>query len=200
MTTRPPVSPVSGRAHRIAAWTSRVLIACLVASALPTTAWAQTEPEAHVATADLRGATDWRVATGLLTEFGAPAPASAPAPAVASDLPRRVTPDLRVPLSERTSLAWPVLQVSFGALQVLDTVSTLRGVNAGLREVNPLLAGLAHHPAAYVAVKAGAATATLWLMRDKARKNRIAAIVTMAAINSGYAFVVAQNVRQLRQR
>jgi hypothetical protein len=87
------------------------------------------------------------------------------------------------------------LQVGFGALQVLDVTTTMRALGRGHEEANPLMRGVAGHSLALTSVKAGAAVSTLLLANRVARKNRAAAIVMMAAVNSAYAVVVANNVR-----
>lgn len=96
-------------------------------------------------------------------------------------------------------LALRTLEVSFAALQALDVVSTLKAVDQGLVERNPLMRGLVSRPAAFVAVKAGATVTTLWLVRRVARQNRVAAFITLAAIDSGYALLVSRNLQALRR-
>lgn len=98
-------------------------------------------------------------------------------------------------VAARPSTTLTALHVSFGALQIMDVLSTVRGINAGLKESHPLMRGLAGHPAAMVAIKVGAGATTILLTRRVARKNRVAALITMAAVNSAYAVVVAQNLR-----
>jgi hypothetical protein len=85
------------------------------------------------------------------------------------------------------------LYVSFVALQALDAHSTLRALNAGAAEANPLMSGLAGKPAALLVVKAGLAASTIYLV-DKVRlRSRTAAIVLMTALNSAYLTIVAHN-------
>jgi hypothetical protein len=86
------------------------------------------------------------------------------------------------------------LQISFAALQALDVYSTVRGVNHGMSEANPLMRGLARHPAAMATVKAGAAASTILLVRHVAKKNRIAGIAVMAAMNTALSVVVVRNL------
>ena len=87
------------------------------------------------------------------------------------------------------------LYVTFASLQMLDAHSTLRAVNAGAVEQNPLMRGFADRPVALVAVKAGVAASTI-VLADKMRgHSRVGAIVMMAALNSTYAIVVAHNYR-----
>jgi hypothetical protein len=52
------------------------------------------------------------------------------------------------------------------------------------------------HPAAGLAVKAGATAATVYLTERLWRKNRVASIAVMAALNGAYAAIVAHNYRQ----
>ena len=85
--------------------------------------------------------------------------------------------------------------VSFGVLQALDVHSTMRALNNGAVEANPLMKGVAHQPAAFMAVKAGAGATTIWLSHRLAKKNKVAAMLLMAGVNSAYAMVVAHNYR-----
>jgi Domain of unknown function (DUF5658) len=87
------------------------------------------------------------------------------------------------------------LYVSFATLQALDAHSTLRALNAGATEANPIVAGVAGTPAALVAMKAGVAASTIYLVEKVRVKSRRAAIVLMAALNSAYAAIVAHNYR-----
>lgn len=128
---------------------------------------------------------DARVAGSLL--------ASTSSVATMSSAP--VTP---VGVAPRRSLTLPALQVSFGALQVMDVVSTVRGLNAGLTEANVVMRGIAGRPMALAAVKAGAATASVLLVNRMARRNRAAAIATMAALNTAYSLVVVRNMQAIR--
>jgi hypothetical protein len=123
------------------------------------------------------------------TVLDAPLP---PGLVVASEVPP-VAPVDTVAAHQSTTLT--ALHISFGALQFMDALSTVRGINAGLSESHPLMRGLVGHPAAMVAVKAGAGATTILLTRRMARKNRVAALITMAGVNSAYAVVVARNLR-----
>jgi len=103
-------------------------------------------------------------------------------------------------ISSRPSLTLPALQVTFGALQIMDVVSTRRALNAGLTEGNTAMRGVVDRPLAVAAVKVGATAATIFLVNRVARKNRAAAILTMVAINSAYSFVVVRNIRAVPNR
>jgi hypothetical protein len=94
-----------------------------------------------------------------------------------------------------SSRALTSLQVSFVALEALDVFSTMRGMRHGHTEANPLMRGMAGNSMAMATVKAGAAASTILLVRQVARKNRVAAIALMAATNTALSVVVARNLR-----
>jgi Domain of unknown function (DUF5658) len=89
----------------------------------------------------------------------------------------------------------PALYAGNIALQVMDTHSTFRALDAGLVESNPMMRWTTDHPVAFVSMKA-AATATTILVAEKIRKKypRRAALF-MAGVNTAYAFVVLHNYR-----
>lgn len=87
----------------------------------------------------------------------------------------------------------PALYVGFGVLQALDAHSTLRAVEGGHRERNPVVAPLAHRPGAMVGLKAATTAGTIYLAHRLGRRNRVAAIVLMVAMNSAYGAIVAAN-------
>jgi uncharacterized protein DUF5658 len=89
----------------------------------------------------------------------------------------------------------PSLLASFAALQVLDTVSTLRGVSNGAREANPLMSGLVQHPAAFIAVKAMTTATTVMVLRGLAVKHPKTAFVLSAALNGAYSAIVVHNFK-----
>jgi len=97
--------------------------------------------------------------------------------------------------SQGSSRALLSLQVSFVALEALDVFSTMRGISHGHTEANPLMRGVAGNSMAMATVKAGAAASTILLVRQVARKNRVAAIAMMAAMNTALSVVVARNLR-----
>jgi hypothetical protein len=127
----------------------------------------------------------------------------APLPSAAGDI---VVPDERTDLrqppnsravetgSSRLGVFLP-LYASFAGLQVLDAHSTLRALNAGGSERNPLLRDIAGRPAALFALKAGVTASTILLTEKLRVKNRVGAIVLMVALDSAYAMVVVHNYR-----
>ena len=87
------------------------------------------------------------------------------------------------------------LYVSFAGLQALDAHSTIRALRSGASEANPLLREVADRPIALFALKAGVTASTIFLTEKLRVKNRVGAVVLMAALNSAYAMVVAHNYR-----
>ena len=128
--------------------------------------------------------------------LSAPVPAAEPAP---TDRPDDGSGRASVLATERPRGVLLPLYVSFAALQALDAHSTLRALDNGAAEANPLMAGLAGTPAALVAVKAGVAASTIYLVEKVRVKSRGAAIALMVALNSAYAAIVAHNYRTTRR-
>jgi hypothetical protein len=114
----------------------------------------------------------------------------------ALDLPRewrRISQD--PPRADRP-LVLPALYVSFGALQALDAHSTLRALDRGQAEGNPLMRGIVSQPAAVVGIKAATTAGTIYLTEKLWRRHRTAAIVLMVAVNAGYLAIVTHNYRR----
>jgi hypothetical protein len=85
-----------------------------------------------------------------------------------------------------------VLYGSFVALQVLDLHSTMLALDAGGREANPVVRSMLGGVRLPL-VKAAGAGGILYLTERLRRHNRPAAFVTMVALNSAYATIVAHN-------
>ncbi len=105
-----------------------------------------------------------------------------------ADWPRRQAPPSR-------PVALVPLYVSYAVLNGLDGHSTLRAIDGGASEGNPLMAPFARHPAAMAAVKAGMVAATILGVERLRKKHPVAAVVFMAAATSLYAVVAAHNYR-----
>lgn len=85
------------------------------------------------------------------------------------------------------------LFVSTAVLQALDYHSTMRARASGAMEANPLMAKLTEHRVLFGAAKGAVAASTILLSRQLAKKNKLAAALTLVAVNSAYAMVVSQN-------
>ncbi len=89
----------------------------------------------------------------------------------------------------------PALYATTVALQALDAHSTMTALDRGAREANPLMKGVAGHSGAMLAVKAGAAAGTIYFAEKLWRRNRVAAVALMVAVNGVTAAVVAHNYK-----
>jgi hypothetical protein len=107
------------------------------------------------------------------------------APAWATDTPSRPS-----------SASVNVLYVSYGALQGLDMYSTVVARQRGAVEGNAMMNTGFTRAAAF---KAAMSVSTILAARAMAKKNRKAAIITMMALNSVAAVVVANNLRNARR-
>ena len=87
------------------------------------------------------------------------------------------------------------LYASFLTLQVADVHSTIRALDRGARETNPLMGPFVDNRPAFVAFKLGTAAGAVFMVERLRRHNRVAAILAMVAIDSAYATVVAHNYR-----
>ena len=104
-------------------------------------------------------------------------PREAPLP-VKSDLPKGVQ---------------PALYGGLIVLQGLDVHSTLRAINAGHYEQNPVMRWSVEHPAALISMKAAASAATIYVAEKIRKRYPKRAMLFMAAVNSAYAFIVVHN-------
>ena len=90
------------------------------------------------------------------------------------------------------------LYASFAGLQMLDAHSTMRALENGGVERNPVLGNLARQPAALFALKAGVTASTILLTERLRPKHRVGAIALMVALDSFYAMVVVHNYQVAR--
>ncbi|MCX6537830.1 MAG: DUF5658 family protein [Acidobacteria bacterium] len=87
------------------------------------------------------------------------------------------------------------LYASTVAMQALDMHSTLTGFKQGAVESNALMGGITKNRAAFFAVKAAVATGTIIAAQRIAKRNKVAAVAMLVAVNSVYAFVVVHNYK-----
>ena len=88
----------------------------------------------------------------------------------------------------------PALYVGSALLQAFDAYSTMKAINLGGTEANPIMKGAASSPAAMIGVKAAVTTASI-LAAERMWKNHnpTGAIVTMLASNGFMAWVAMHN-------
>jgi hypothetical protein len=118
-------------------------------------------------------------------------------PAHATFAPRNDQPAAVEP--SRSSPLLRSLYVTTFVIQGLDAHSTFSAIQAGAVEKNPIMAPLTSHPAAFMAFKAGVATAMVLAGRRLARTSKLRAAIALIAINSAYAFIAAHNYRVAHQ-
>jgi hypothetical protein len=87
----------------------------------------------------------------------------------------------------------PALYAVTVLTQVLDAHSTMTALGRGGREMNPLMQGVASNRGALLAVKMGAAVGTVFVAEKLWRRNRVAAIALMVAVNAATAGIAAHN-------
>ena len=90
------------------------------------------------------------------------------------------------------------LLASTVVMQALDVHSTYQALGRGAVEANPIMAGATRNRTAFIATKAAVAAATVLAVNRVGKRNKVAAIATLVAINSAYAFVVDHNYRVAR--
>ena len=98
----------------------------------------------------------------------------------------------------------PALYAGSALLQAYDAYSTLKALNLGAVEANPIAQGVVGNPALFIGVKAAVSAASI-MAAEKMWKNhhRVAAVATMVATNSIMAMVAANNakvINTLQQR
>jgi hypothetical protein len=89
----------------------------------------------------------------------------------------------------------PSLYVGDIALQILDSHSTLRALDAGHVEGNPLMRWSAGHPVALVSMKAAATAGTIYVAEKIRKKHPRRAVLFMVGINAASALIVMHNYR-----
>jgi Domain of unknown function (DUF5658) len=109
-----------------------------------------------------------------------------------------LVPQFSIPEIKGRSPVMGSLYAATAIMQALDVHSTLAAFNNGAVEANPLMSGVANHKVAFVAAKAAVAFGTIYAARQVAKHNKVAAIITLVAINSAYAFVISHNYKVAR--
>lgn len=97
----------------------------------------------------------------------------------------------------RRPLALGALYGTYATLQALDVISTRRALAAGAAERNPLMNS--GQMGTMIAVKAAAGVSTIYFAERLWKKNRVGAVLVMAALNGAQAAIVAHNVRNVRR-
>lgn len=85
------------------------------------------------------------------------------------------------------------LYAGFITTQALDVHSTLRALDAGHKEANPIVRWATGTPAAFVSFKAATTFGTMYLVQRMRKKHPKGALLLLAAIDTAFALVVAHN-------
>lgn len=102
-----------------------------------------------------------------------------------------------IPQPKRPAIL-PALYVTLGAVQAWDAYATNAALKAGAREANPAVASFAGNPGALIGAKAAATVGTIFFSERLWKKNKVAAVVMLAAINGATAAVSMHNMRNAR--
>jgi hypothetical protein len=94
--------------------------------------------------------------------------------------------------------ALPALYVTLGVMQIWDLASTSAALKAGAHEANPAAAPFADNKGSMMALKAVTTASTIFFAERAWKKNKVAAVVMMVAINGGMAAVAMNNMRNAR--
>jgi len=96
------------------------------------------------------------------------------------------------PQRDRPRLLIPLYLMQF-TLHGLDVHSTMRALDAGHREGNPLFAD--GSPKKMIGAKIASSAASVLIAEKLWKKNPLAAVLTMASVNAGLSAIVAHNYR-----
>ena len=92
----------------------------------------------------------------------------------------------------------PALYVTLGAVQAWDLYSTSLALKAGAHEANAAAAPFASNKGSMLGLKAATMAGTILCAEKMWKKNRVGAIVMMAAINGATAAVAMHNMQNAR--
>jgi hypothetical protein len=93
----------------------------------------------------------------------------------------------------------PALYVALGAVHAWDVYSTRAALAAGARETNPTAAPFARNAGSMLGLKAATTVSTIFFAERLWKKNKVGAIVMLAAVNGATAAVSMQNMRNAKK-
>jgi uncharacterized membrane protein (UPF0136 family) len=125
-------------------------------------------------------------------EADAKAAAAAETAAIALPLSSTYEPQLTRPA------VLPALYATLGAMQAWDYYSTSSALKAGAREANPTTAAFVGSKGSLLGLKLATTASTIFFAERAWKKNRLAAVVMMTAINGATAAVAVHNMRNAR--
>jgi hypothetical protein len=92
----------------------------------------------------------------------------------------------------------PALYVALGAMQAWDVYSTRAALNAGAREANPTAMAFSGNAGSLLGLKAATTASTIFFAERMWKKNKVGAVVMLAAIKGATAAVSMHNMRNAR--
>jgi hypothetical protein len=173
---------------------SRRLLVTLALVTIGLAPWAVAEAHVQDRSEGLAAA----VAQALLDRSGQPIRLLESLEGLEMPLPEQLPPPVVQPfrrINNPDSTLLTSLYVATGLTQALDIHSTLKALDRGGVESNPLLAPLTKNRMVFVAVKAAVAAGSIMAARRLAKKNKLAAIATLLAINVGYGLIAHHNYK-----
>ena len=90
------------------------------------------------------------------------------------------------------------LYISTPIVQAVDGFSTMRVIQLGGREQNPLMAPIVSNPAAFAVTRATIAFGEIYMAHGMAKRNKFLAIGALAGLNTAYVMFAAHNFRVAR--
>jgi hypothetical protein len=92
----------------------------------------------------------------------------------------------------------PALYVTLAAMQAWDVYSTSAAMKAGASEGNPIAAPFVGNPGSMIALKVMSTASTIYFAERMWKKNRVKAVLVLAAINGATAAISMHNMRNVR--
>lgn len=132
---------------------------------------------------------------GWAAEKEANAPA---APAERSIMPASIAGTYQ-PEMKRPALL-PAMYAGFVATQAWDIYTTSAALKNGAYEANPIAASFAGNNAKMIGLKAATTASTIFFVERMWKRNRVGAVVLLAAINGATAAVAMHNAGNARVR
>jgi len=174
---------------------SRTIVVAVVLSASlsswsTSAAYAQDVPAIRVLTAQQEPVA---FLASAATASAVPADAAEP-----RQIPVRITRETPKPAGG--GMGMMSLYASTVALQALDLHSTATALNRGAAEGNPLMRGVTSNKALFYTTKAAMAASTIFVANRIAKRNKPAAMIFLAAVNSVYAGIVMHNYKVAREQ
>lgn len=87
------------------------------------------------------------------------------------------------------------LYITTPVVQAIDGISTLKVIQLGGKELNPMMAPFVSSPGVFAATRAALAFGQIYMAHELAKRNRFLAIGALAGLNVAYAMIAVHNYR-----